>query len=448
MNMKVSIETCAKYDVEAITDVFHKWEDLFSSNIKPGYKVVLKPNWLAEAHKYDRSEWRSVITHPTVITAVLKVVLDILQGHGKVSIVDAPQTDSSWDKIMKRMQPEVWIEMGRKAGIEVEIIDLREDEWVSENGVIIARKKLKGDPRGSTECDLNGISEFMNHPHPKLGYYGADYNQEETNSVHSNGHHKYRVSRTVIESDVFINLPKMKTHKKTGITCSIKNLVGINTYKNWLPHHSLGTQEDGGDQFPNSTMKNKVELVLVNRFKAFLSHYPHLGKWLVPLKKLGAGVFGESTQVIRSGNWYGNDTIWRMALDLNKILLYSNPDGTLREDSFDERKRYISIVDGIIAGEGNGPEFPDPKFTGILMAGTNPVAVDSACARIMGFDWEKIPLIRNAFEIGQYPICDFRYEDINIVSSIPAYNKRLTEISEEVVSRFRPHFGLVNHIEL
>jgi hypothetical protein len=41
-------------------------------------------------------------------------------------------------------------------------------------------------------------------------------------------------------------------------------------------------------------------------------------------------ILGETGKVIRSGNWHGNDTIWRMILDLNKILLYGNPDGTMR----------------------------------------------------------------------------------------------------------------------
>lgn len=52
-------------------------------------------------------------------------------------------------------------------------------------------------------------------------------------------------------ADVFINLPKMKVHKKTGVTLSLKNLVGINADKNWLPHYSGGSPRNGGDQFSN-----------------------------------------------------------------------------------------------------------------------------------------------------------------------------------------------------
>src|SRR5262249_38395097 len=149
---------------------------------------------------------------------------------------------------------------------------------------------------------------------------------------HSNGHHRYKVSRTVIESDVFINLPKLKTHKKAGITASLKNLVGINTYKNWLPHHTEGASEDGGDQFPHKTVRAAFEGPAVATVRRLLSSHTGLGRLIAPFRSLGHVAFGDSRNVIRNGSWYGNDTIWRMILDLNKILLYANPDGTFRAD--------------------------------------------------------------------------------------------------------------------
>ena len=424
------------------------WSPLFKETIKPGQKIVIKPNWLAHSHKYDQNEWLSVITHPTVITAVLKIVLNYLEGQGEVTITDGPQTDSNWQKIMQRMTPDLWMDMGKKAGLPVNILDLREDEWINENDVTVERRKLPGDPLGSTEVDLDGFSEFVgHHPSPK-GYYGADYNKEETNRAHSGARHLYRVSRTVMEADVFINLPKLKTHKKAGITCSLKNLVGINTYKNYLPHHNEGTPDIGGDQFPEPSVKNKAESAAIERFKRILNKHDELGKWFVPVKKLGKTIFGDTRETIRSGNWWGNDTLWRMVLDLNKILLYAKPDGTLKEDKMENQKKYISIVDGIIAGEGNGPEAPQPYPAGVLIAGTNPVAVDALCAKMMGFDWKKIPAIKNAFKIRHYPIAGFKYSDINVISSDARYNKPLEEIKWEDVYRFKPHFGWIGHVEL
>ncbi len=445
--MEVFLKKINRYDREGILRTLREWATLFE-RIHPGNTVVLKPNWLAHSHKYNPQEWESVITHPTVITAVLDRVLEQLDGKGKVIITDGPQTDSSWDKIMERMTPGLWVEMGKKAGVEVEILDLREDEWVNVGDVTVERRKLPGDPKGSTEVDLGGASEFINHkPSPK-GYYGADYNKEETNRVHSNGHHIYRVSRSVMEADVFINLPKLKTHKKAGITCSLKNLVGINTYKNYLPHHNEGTPDMGGDQFPEASVKNKTESAVIEKFKTMLNRHPEWGKWLIPVKKAGRKVFGDTRETIRSGNWWGNDTLWRTVLDLNKILFYANPDGSLREDKIENQKKYISIVDGIIAGQGNGPEAPDPFTAGVLIAGTNPVSVDVVCAKIMGFDWQKIPSLKNAFRIRHYPLCNFEYRDVQLVSADPRFNKSLAEISRQDCFRFAPHFGWVGHIEL
>lgn len=450
MNIESSVflEYCESYQQLKVDLIVQEWSNLFKEAIHANDIIIIKPNWIAPCHKHNENEWQSVITHPVVITAVLKIVLERLNGKGKVIITDGPQTDSSWEKIMQIMQPQQWIEMGEKAGVEVQILDLREDEWESKGDVIVTRKKLPGDPLGSTECDLNNYSEFFNHQPSQKGYYGADYNKSETNKAHSSGSHRYRVSRSVMEADVFINLPKLKTHKKAGITCSLKNLVGINTYKNFLPHHNEGTPDDGGDQFPVSTFKNKTEGALIEKFKSSLHQNPWMSQLAIPIKKIGRRVFGDTRETIRSGNWYGNDTLWRTVLDLNKMLFYGNADGSLRDAQPDNRKKYITIVDGIIAGEGNGPEAPTPKQAGILIAGVNPVAVDAVCAKLMGFDWEKIPVIKNAFQIEHYPLCEFDYFDIEVVSSLSSFNKKLSEINPEDCFRFEPHFGWKNHIEL
>lgn len=447
LKMQVFVETCYNYNPVEINNTLNKHLIIFKNIIKKGDSVIIKPNWIAHSHKYNKDEWQSVITHPNVITGVLKIVLSCLAGEGKVIIADGPQTSSNWNKIMKIMQPELWIKMGRETGVEVSIIDLREDFWITIGDITIYRKKLPGDPLGSTECNLGVYSEFLNHKVSPRGYLGADYNKEETNRAHSNGNHKYKVSRTVLEANVFINLPKMKTHKKAGITCSLKNLVGINTYKNWLPHHNEGTPDEGGDQFPKTTLKCKAEVMLLEKFIYFLSNYPKIGLCLIPLKKLGKMLFGNTRNTIRSGSWYGNDTLWRMVLDLNKILFYAKPDGSLRPKDFKAHKKYLTVVDGIISGEGNGPEVPDPKHTGLLIMGTNPVAVDAVCSKMMGFDWQKIPSIKNAFFIKQYPLCDFAYDDIKVISPDTRFNKNLADIQPSDTFHFKPHFGWKNHIE-
>src|SRR5688572_27823935 len=117
--MKVFIENYPRYNPVMLDSILDTWASLFTQTIMPGQLVVIKPNWISHAHKYDNSEWEAVITHPAVITAVLKVVLKQLGGSGRVVITDGPQTQSSWQKLMERMTPDLWIAMGKQAGVEI-----------------------------------------------------------------------------------------------------------------------------------------------------------------------------------------------------------------------------------------------------------------------------------------------------------------------------------------
>jgi hypothetical protein len=66
-----------------------------------------------------------------------------------------------------------------------------------------------------------------------------------------------------LEADVIINLPKPKTHKKTGLTGAIKNLVGLVGDKELLPHHRNGGATDGGDCYPGRSFRLRLaELML------------------------------------------------------------------------------------------------------------------------------------------------------------------------------------------
>jgi len=253
------------------------------------------------------------------------------------------------------------------------------------------------------------------------------------------------VSRSVIESDVFINIPKLKTHKKSGITCNLKNLVGINTYKNFLPHNTIGTADTGGDQFPVKNSKSKIESKLMPYIHQYILVSPRLSKLFSPFIGLGRKVFGDNSETIRGGAWYGNNTLWRTILDLNKVLFYANPDGNMRDDQWHSTKKYISVVDAIIAGEGNGPKSPDPVYFNYLFCGTNPVATDAVCTLFMGFDPYKIPQIARSFNINRYPLTNFNYEDIII--SLNGENFKIGEIPLKYIKPLKPHFGWIGHIE-
>ncbi|HWQ35565.1 MAG TPA: DUF362 domain-containing protein [Blastocatellia bacterium] len=423
-----------------------RWNPL-SELIRPGETVLLKPNLVKESHPRDPEGWKYVLTHGSVIRAVADYVWKALEGRGKVVVADAPQTDSSFEQIARILGLNEIRDFYRAQGLDFELIDLRKEEWGNRDGVIVERRTLAGDPNDYLAFNLADRSEFAGH-RGELRYYGADYDSDTLNSHHSAGRHEYLIAGSAITCDVIFSLPKLKTHKKAGITVSLKNLIGINGDKNWLPHHTEGDPSNGGDEHPAPDNKHKAERALVPYFRKLSTSVPVIGPWLhARARSVGSRVFGDTEEVIRSGNWWGNDTIWRTCLDLNKIVLYGNADGTLREDTPENRKRHFSLVDGFIAGEGRGPMNPDPVRAGLIVFGLNPASVDATCAYLMGFNPELIPIVRQAFRCRHYPLiaCDWR--DVRLVSDRPEWNGLLPEIAEAATFHFRPHFGWRGHIE-
>ena len=67
---------------------------------------------------------------------------------------------------------------------------------------------------------------------------------------------------------------------------------------------------------------------------------------------------------------------------------------------------------------------------------------------MMGFDWIKIPSIKNGFNVKFYRIADFEYGDLHVISSDARFNKPLEAISYQDIFHFKPHFGWTGHIEL
>jgi len=409
----------------------------------PGARVVIKPNLIREGHLHRPEEWQQVVTHASVIGAVLDAVVSALKGRGTVIIADGPQTDSDFEVIAERTGLRELVRRYRHAGVQVELLDLRRERWIQEGEVTKQRLELPGDPAGYTDIDLASESEFADYALSGR-FYGADYDVEKTRSYHSNGHHHYVLCRTVMDADVVINIPKMKTHKKTGVTLSLKNLVGINGYRNCLPHFTVGTPRQGGDEFPGSSRRDGIQSRAISAFKSALTRAGGSGGARARLvKRAGRVVFGDTSHVVRSGNWYGNDTAWRMVLDLNKALFGFDGSGWPREKPV----RYLTVVDGIIGGDGDGPLAPDAVPSGVIVAGLNPVAVDTVCSTLMGFDYRQIPVVARAWHSTGIPLVDFGPGDIECVSNDPQWSGSLEDLERAPHLGFRPHFGWAGHIE-
>ena len=423
-----------------------QWNPL-AALIRPGETVVLKPNLVKEAHPRDPDGWQYVMTHGSVIRVVADYVFKAVGPSGRVIVADAPQTDSSFVEISRVLGLDTIEAFYRGRGLHLEVLDLRNEEWTSRGGVIVHRRPLVGDPRGGVAFDLADDSEFVGH-RGEGRYYGADYDSEVVNYHHSSGRHEYLLSRTVMEADVVFSLPKLKTHKKAGVTSTLKNLVGVNADKNWLPHHTEGPRGSSGDESPDQSWRHRVERAGASRLRSLAVRVPGVGVRLLGVaRRQGTLVFGDTDSVVRSGNWWGNDTVWRMCLD-NKIVLYGKPDGSIGPDRPTMRRRHYSLVDGVLAGEGGGPLNPDPLPAGILMFGTNAAAVDAAATVLMGFDPDRVPIIRQAFLVKSYTLVDQPWREVHLrCDDVSEWNGPLGSIDHRHSLRARPHFSWTGHIE-
>lgn len=386
--------------------------------IKPGECVVIKPNFVYDRNINDRTN-QSTVTHGSVIRSIIDYVILALCGRGKVIVADAPQMNCDFDRLTRRNGMKAVIDYYKRqlrdTSIAVELIDLRRERTVYKNGIVWERIQQKGDPMGYTIVDLKQDSE-LSGVDPRR-FYGADYNRKETIAAHSNGHHKYFISNTILNADVVISVPKLKVHRKVGVTLNIKNMVGINGNKNYLVHYQVGTQSKGGDEFSVESR----QAVLDRRMKDLtLGKNWKYGKYLYAAYLKGKELLRikDKSGQNRGGDWYGNDTTWRMAVDLNRVLLYHGKNGIPSK----EKRRYLSVIDGIVGGEGEGPLAPTGVKSGVIIAGVNPMAADLVATAYMGLDYKKVKSL-NIKEKTEKRLMDFTVDDIEIMGMNDEYMK-------------------------
>lgn len=118
---------------------------------------------------------------------------------------------------------------------------------------------------------------------------------------------KIGVPKSILDADLFINLPKLKTHCQTVVTLGIKNLQGVFKVEEKMAFHN--------ESFP-----------------------------------------------------------WKM-VDILRVA-----------------KPHLTIVDGLICGEGYGPIYPSPVEMNLIASSEDIVAVDAVCTAIMGIDPFEVPI--------------------------------------------------------
>jgi len=324
-----------------------------------------------------------------VIAAILKYVA--AASPGEVIIGDAPiqgcdfpslRRDTGVDRLASQFA----------AATRIEVKDFRVTRRASDR---FSAKALKSDRSHEDyiEFDLGASSWLEPVTGENAEFRVTMYDPEALKQTHAPARHRYLVAREIIDADVVINVPKLKTHKKAGITGALKNAVGINGLKDYLPHHRKGSPESGGDCYARkSAFKTAGEACLdvANRMDQRRWVAAVLGGAARAATRLDEITGGDRNM---EGGWHGNDTIWRTVLDLQRILNCGRADGSVASSP---QRRVIHITDAIIAGEGDGPLYPYPVSLGVMTMALDPAAAEWVHALLMGFDPQKIPLVRHA----------------------------------------------------
>ncbi len=381
---------------------------IFGGVISPGARVLVKPNFVLHENE---GVWgmEPMVTHPSLIRAVVDAALQA--GAAEVLVGDAPVQRCDFDQLLRVTALDEWAAQlttrdTRFKGIQ----DFRRTTCLVEGGVrLVAENKIPLDQFVLFDFGSDSLLEPVSNDNNPFRV--TCYDPRLMAKTHAPGRHQYLVAKEVMEADVIINLPKLKTHKKAGITCALKNLIGINGNKEYLPHHRVGGSKVEGDCYPGAPItKRALEYTLDQQNMANSVATNKIWNQVTTNLQRVLRLSGDELGV--EGSWSGNDTIWRTCLDLNRILLYGRSDGQLADTP---QRVVLHVADAVIAGQGDGPLAPQPLPLGVIFAGRNAAAMDYIGAQLLGYDPQRLPVVREAFGKFPWPLTSFTPGDVRVL---------------------------------
>ena len=391
--------------------------------ISPGATVLLKPNWVHHEN-YSGAGMDCMVTHPAFILAALEEVLAARPA--RVIIGDAPIQKADFDRLVT---PD-WRRKVQAAagGTPVQIVDLRNTTASLRRGVLAAQCDCR-EPERLVMYDLGTDSLLEDISRPAGHFRVTNYDSAHLARVQAPGLHQFLLCKEPFEADVVLSLPKLKAHAKAGVTGALKNLVGLNGDKNFLPHHRVGGSVLGGDCYPGLKPFKRLAEYFLDLANHRIGHrsYP----WLVLAAGASNAVHGGDLE----GRWLGNDTCWRTVLDLNRILQYGDVDGVMHETP---QRRVYALTDAIIAGDRNGPLAPEPVRLGAVTFASSAPHADAAHLALMGFDPRCVPLVREAHGDMRWRLTEAA---MPTVVHVAGRAMSLDEVAKEFGVCFRPPAG-------
>jgi uncharacterized protein (DUF362 family) len=380
--------------------------------IQPGDNVFILCNFVHHRKAHESVEaFSAKCTHGSVLRAVADYALIAAGPTGRVEFGNAPIQATNWERVLRETGAAAMADFYHRSGAAIVPRDLR--MFVSGRSVLggVTSVEERSTDEEVVEIDLGSDSLLASLPYNGPARFRvADYDPRRTEKYHAAGRHVYAVNRRVLAADVVISVPKLKTHEKVGITCGLKGLVGAIALKDCLAHHRRGAPDRGGDEFPRECWTLQVisslhEWVFRRAPNAPAQNLLHvLDRNLRRVVSRSGGTFG--------GAWHGNDTAWRMALDIARILAYANAQGEMTET---RQRKHVVLIDGIIGGDGEGPLSPSPVASGILLFSDDLAIGDRAAATFMGYCPERLPIVREAFTCQRYPLAASTPDQANII---------------------------------
>lgn len=401
-----------------------KWNPL-GTYIKEGQTVLVKPNLVRDTNRaLDTKEgFECLITHPSVIRCLIDYVIIALNGTGKIIVADAPVQGCDFEKLLQKSRLHDLEEFYKAEGIDITVEDLRLVRMESGEGVNVTKENA-GVYKG-VEINLGANSRFYKNEHEGRVRI-TNYDYHEVNNHHSGDTQKYCISQACLEADVILNVCKPKSHRKAGYTGALKNMIGVNAAKEYLPHHTKGSKEKGcGDEYMSnqfvaaarSTLSEQIDIANKKEKYAFSKMLHFI---LKVIEKIG---HNKDTEKYSEGSWWGNDTIWRTILDVNRVIKYADKSGTICDTP---QRTMITVGDMILCGEKEGPLLPSPKKVGGILFAENSVVFDLILTKLMGFDRNKLSAVSKAAE--DEDMFPAKIEDIVINSNREEFCGKIDEI--------------------
>lgn len=232
-----------------------------------------------------------------------------------------------------------------------------------------------------------------------------------------------RLSETVAQADCRISLALMKTHVTAMVTLSLKNMLSSLHPSDRVMMHG----HPGGGNGYNGIKGRVVE---------FLKQDNAAVRWLTRAMGRARNLRNRLRGLDGPGGWERLSsadraflqTVGAMNRNLVRLSRRAGP--------------HLSVVDGFVGMHREGPRHGTPLKLGVVVAGTDALAVDAVSSAVMGFDPREVGYLAYAASAGLGTI---DLDAIQIVGDpIEQVRKRFVPHSNHAIQR---HWRHLDHLE-